>query len=305
MSLPPDLPDLFPGFRNADVEGDGATIHCRIGGNGPPLLLLHGYPQSHVMWHRIAPELARRFTLVIADLRGYGQSSVPAASPDHASYSKRAMAADMVAVMDRLGHRRFAVCGHDRGARVGYRLALDHPERVARIAVLDILPTWDYWRKMDRAFALRVYHWAFLSQPAPMPERLIAGDAVGYLEHTLASWTAAKNLTTFAPEALAHYRAAYVQPERIRAMCDDYRAGAFVDFEHDAADRAAGRRIAAPLLALWGGTGIAQGADTPLDVWRQWADDASGEAIDSGHFVAEENPAALLALLVPFLEAAS
>ncbi len=293
--------DLFPGFETLDVEGDGATIHLRKSGDGPPLLLVHGYPESHVMWHRVAGDLARRFTCVIPDLRGYGASSLPSSDAAHLVYSKRAMAADLVVVMRRLGHDRFAVAGHDRGGRVTYRMAFDHPDAVSRIAVLDILPTWKYWDRLDRRTGLGIYHWMFLAQPAPLPERLIGGAPDYYCDHTLASWTASRNLSAFDPRALAHYRAQMRDAGRVHAMCEDYRAGAGPDFDHDAADRAAGRKIAAPLLALWGDAGIAPGAnETPVDVWKEWAEDVRGTSIAGGHFCPEENPEATLAALLAF-----
>ncbi|WP_417685494.1 alpha/beta fold hydrolase [Roseibium sp.] len=302
MAPKQELPDLFPGFETRTFDTSGGSIFCRIGGDGPPLLLVHGYPQCNVMWHRIAPALASRHRLVIPDLPGYGRSAIPALSDDHAAYSKRAMARTLVELMDALGHRNFSVVGHDRGARVAYRMALDHPGKVNRLAVLDILPTLDYWLKLDRPFALKIYHWAFLAQPAPFPETMIAANAAAFLDHTLASWTGAKSLDCFTPEALQHYHASFEQAERIAATCEDYRAGATIDVEHDQADREAGRKIKAPVLAVWGQSGIAPGAETPLDVWSKWASDVRGSAIPGGHFVAEENPEALLAELLPFLD---
>jgi len=211
----------------------------------------------------------------------------------------------VIALMDHFGLSRASLFGHDRGGRVAYRLALDHPERVARLAVLDIVPTLDTWEAMDAAFAMSCYHWMFLAQPSPVPEQLIAGAPIAYLEHTLASWTATKSLAAFSPAALAYYRAAMAQPERIAAMCDDYRAGWFVDRLHDEADRAAGKRIGCPVLALWGKAGLPAGAveegATPLSVWRQWATDADGAAIAASHFIPEENPAATIAALRAFL----
>jgi haloacetate dehalogenase len=296
-----ELADLYPGFASHFVSTSVGKIFARQGGSGPPLLLLHGYPQTNVMYHRVAPALARNFTLVIADLVGYGWSSVPTADADHAPYTKRAMAALMIEVMEALGFVRFHLAGHDRGGRVAYRLALDHPGRVDRLAVLDILPTYDYWQRLNRQYGLTIYHWLFLAQPEPLPERLIAGSPTFYLDHTLASWTKAKDLSGFDPRALAHYRAAFADPTRIHACCEDYRAGAYADFDHDAADRAAGKRITAPLLALWGGGGVAAAAaSTPLDTWRQWANDVRGAPIDAGHFLVEENPAATVAALADF-----
>ncbi|MBB98536.1 MAG: alpha/beta hydrolase [Rhodobacteraceae bacterium] len=298
-----EIADLFPGFEARHVTGDGAEIFCRIKGNGPPLLLLHGYPQTHAMWHPVADALARDFTVVVADLRGYGASDAPEGDPAHARYSKRAMARDMVAVMAALGHARFAVAGHDRGGRVAYRMALDHPDRLTALCVLDILPTYEYWKAMDWRYAMAIYHWLFLAQPHPLPERLIAGDPGFYLDYTLASWTAAKDLSAFDARALAAYRASFSQAARQHAACEDYRAGATIDMEHDSADRAAGRRIATPTLVLYGNAGIAGKASTPLDTWKTWTEDLTGEGIDGGHFVVEENPQATLAALTRFLKA--
>jgi haloacetate dehalogenase len=289
----------FAGFSTQDFALGEATIHARVGGSGPPLLLLHGYPQSHRMWARVAPTLAKRFTVVAPDLRGYGRSSAP---PSHNGerYSKRVMAKDAVALMQALGHETFALAGHDRGGRVAYRLALDHPEVVTKIAVLDIVPTGEMWAGMDAARAMTVYHWMFLAQPEPLPETLISAAPQVYLDHTLASWTGAKSLASFAPEALEAYRAAFREPARVHATCEDYRAGATIDRALDDADRAAGRKIAAPLLALWGGAGIPARGESPLDVWRRWAVHVSGQAIEGGHFLPEEAPEATAAALAAF-----
>ncbi len=299
------LADLFPGFAARTVAGDGAEIFLRLGGEGPPLLLVHGYPQTHVTWHRVAPTLAEHFTLVIPDLRGYGQSSVPASDPEHRAYSKRAMANDLVAVMTALGHERFGLCGHDRGARVSYRMALDHPHRVERLAVLDIVTTLDTWEAMGAKAAMKAYHWQFLAQPEPLPETLIAADPAYYLDHTIASWTKAKTLEAFDPRALDHYRAFFARPERVHACCEDYRAGWTYDKTADEADRKAGRRIAAPVLSIWGDAGFPTGGPTPVDVWRNWADDVSGGPIDSGHFLPEENPEATTTALLKFFRGGS
>ncbi|MEJ8473542.1 alpha/beta fold hydrolase [Roseibium algae] len=296
------LPDLFPGFQTHLIDCDDCGIHCRTGGEGPPLLLLHGYPQSHVMWHKLAPELAKHFTLVIPDLPGYGQSSIPPLSEDHAAYSKRRMAEIFVTLMANLGHESFQLVGHDRGGRVSYRMALDHPDRIERISVIDILPTYDYWHRMDRTFALKIYHWAFLAQAAPFPETMISASPAKFLDHTLQSWTAHQSLECFDPGALAHYHAAFQQAERIAATCEDYRAGAYVDVDIDTADATANNRILAPLLAIWGATGIAQASETPIDVWSRWADDVSGGPVDGGHFLPEENPEGVLKVLLPFLK---
>jgi haloacetate dehalogenase len=293
-----DLPDLFPGFAKRRVETtDGIQIYLRTGGSGPPLLLLHGYPQTHVMWHKVAPELARHCTLVIPDLRGYGSSSAPLGDEAHATYSKRAMAEDCLLLMRELGHARFMVAGHDRGGRVAYRLALDHPEAVAALIPLDIIPTAEVWRRITAESAVRGYHWSFLAQPFPLPETLIGKEPLYYLEHTLKSWTGAHDLTPFSPGALAHYHALVQDPARVHAFCEDYRAGAGIDRSLDEADLAAGRRIACPTLVLY--SGYLKG--DPPAVWRGWCTNVSATTVNSGHFLAEENPADTLAALVPFL----
>jgi haloacetate dehalogenase len=295
------LPELFPGFATHRIKTDGAEIHVRVGGSGPPLLALHGYPQTHACWHKIAPQLAAEFTLVMMDLRGYGQSSTPASDAEHRVYSKRAMAADGVAVMTALGHARFALMGHDRGGRVAYRLALDHPQAVARLITLDMVPTLSAWDDMARTTNVGRFHWPFLAQPAPFPETLIGKDPVYFHEYLIASWTGARNLSAFDPGALAHYRASFSDPARIHAMCEDYRAGATIDCEFDAADRNAGRKIECPMLALWGQKREVGPMQKPLDTWRQWAVRVEGKGIISGHFIAEEAPQETLAAILPFL----
>ena len=300
----PDLADLFPGFASHWIDTSVGKIFARAGGDGPPLLLLHGYTQTNVMWHRIVPVLAQRFSLIIPDLPGYGWSAVPQADEAHAPYDKRSMAEVMVEVTEKLGHARFRLAGHDRGGRVAYRLALDHPGRVERIATLDIVPTYDMWHGMDRNMAMKVWHWPFLAQPEPLPEMLISKAASAYLEWKMASWTKAKNLSAFDPRALDHYRAAFSDPLRIHAQCEDYRAGRYADLTHDEADRAAGKTINCRLLALWGGVGIANETGGPLDIWKQWAPAATGKPIDSGHFLTEENPEATALALLEFFTAA-
>jgi haloacetate dehalogenase len=297
-----DLADLFPGFDAKWIDTSIGKIFARVGGAGAPLLALHGYAQSNVMWHRIAPALAERFTLVIPDLPGYGWSAVPEAAADHAPYTKRAMAKVMVELMERLGHVRFRLAGHDRGGRVGYRLALDHPGRIEKLAVLDIIPTWNMWHGMDQAMASRVWHWTFLSLPAPFPETLIGKDPTFYLKWKMARQTKTKDLSAFDPRALDHYLAFFQDPLRIHATCEDYRAGRTTDLAIDEADRAAGKTIDVPLLALWGATGI-PASTGPLAIWREWATNVSGKPIDSGHFICEENPDATAAELVAFLSA--
>jgi haloacetate dehalogenase len=295
-----DLADLFPGFATHWIDTAAGRFFARTHGDGPPLLLLHGYPQTHVEWHKIAPELAERFSVVLMDLRGYGWSTAPR-SEKGALYAKRLMAEDAIAVMEKLGHIRFSVVGHDRGGRVGYRLALDHPERVEKLAAIDIIPTAARWRALDAAEAMAAYHWLFLAQPAPLPETLLGGAAPFFVDWTLASWTAAKTLAAFDPGALAHYRAAFNEPSRIHASCEDYRAGATLDRADDEADLAAGKKISAPLLVLWGQRGLGGGDAGTLDIWRQWAAHAQGKAIDGGHFLPEENPGATLEALLGFL----
>ncbi len=293
--------DLFPGFEARRFQTTGAEVFARIGGSGAPLLLLHGYPQTHVMWHPVAERLAQHFTLVVADLRGYGESSCPETVEDHITYSKRAMAKDMIEVMTALGHERFAVLAHDRGARAAYRLGLDDPERIERMTLLDIVPTHAMWSAMGRVLALKAYHWPFLAQPAPLPETLISREPVYYIEHTLASWTAAKDLSAFADEALEHYRRQFAGWERIHACCEDYRAGASYDFEADAKDREEGNKIACPTQVVWGSAGFPGETGGPLGIWREWCDRVEGEAVDCGHFVVEEAPEATLAAILPFL----
>ncbi len=292
---------LFPGFETQKVKTFGAEINVCSGGEGPPLLLIHGYPQTHVMWHRIAPQLAEHFTVVMPDLRGYGDSSCPANDPDNFTYSKRAMAQDMVQVMEALGYTVFTVIGHDRGGRVAYRLALDTPERVNRLAVLDIVPTHAMWHNFSVKLAMKTYHWLFLAQPDPLPEMLIGKAPVDFQDYTIASWTRARDLSAIAPAALAAYNRFFSQPEHIAATCHDYRAGQTYDLDADEADFDAGRKITCPLLALWGTAGIPDEDDDPLGIWQQWGTDVRGAGIDSGHFIAEENPAALMEHLLAFL----
>ena len=274
---------MFEGFELDRIDVGEAVLRVRHGGSGPPLLLLHGHPQTHAMWHLVAPQLAEDHTVVAPDLRGYGESSKPPTRPDHEPYSKRAMARDAVALMRALGFDRFAVAGHDRGARVAYRLALDHPECVEKLAVLDVIPTAETWRRADRRFMLAWWHWAFLAQPAPLPETLIGADPDGYYF--------GGDRSLFHPEALADYLASARVPETIHAMCEDYRAGATYDFELDEADRAEGRRIACAVLVLWGArSDLGELIGDPLAIWRGWADDVRGRALDCGHYVAEEAP---------------
>lgn len=297
-----DLADLYPGFASHWIDtATAGKIFARSGGKGPPLMLLHGYAQSNVMWHRVAPQLAEHFTLVIADLPGYGWSAVPEAAADHAPYDKRSMAKAMIEVMEALGHVRFRLAGHDRGGRVSYRLALDHPGRLDKLAVLDIVPTYDMWHRMDHRLAMKVWHWPFNAQKYPMPELLITKNPIEFLDWKMASQTKSKDLSPFDPRALAHYRAFFSDPLRIHATCEDYRAGESTDLKNDEIDQAAGKKISCALLALWGAAGIPSASSSgPLAIWREWATEVSGEPIDSGHFVAEENPDATAAALLSF-----
>ncbi len=289
---------MFQGFAERRVASDDADLYVRVGGSGPPLLLLHGYPQTHVMWHAVAPRLARRFTVVLADLRGYGRSRGPKPDPEHRGYSKRAMAEDARRVMAALGHARFFVAGHDRGGRVGYRLALDDPECVAGLAVLDIIPTIEQWERLDWRRALSTFHWPFLAQPAPLPERLIGHDPDFWARHLLDRWAGRPDALD--PAAVEDYLRAFRQPSVIEASCEDYRAGAGVDVEDDRADRQAGRRIGCPTLVVWGRRYLGARAESPVEVWRAWAPDVREVALDCGHFVAEEEPEACARALEEF-----
>jgi haloacetate dehalogenase len=286
---------MFDGFETRDIAANGVSIHARIGGNGPPLLLIHGYPQSHVMWHAVAPALAEHFTVVAPDLRGYGDSSKPPGDESHTNYSKRTMALDLVEAMGTLGHARFFVAGHDRGARVAYRMALDLPAAVSRLATLDIVPTLSTWRAMDWRGAIGAFHWQLLAQPAPIPERLIGGDPAFWLHALLARWAAPGFV--FNPAALAEYARCFANPETIHGTCEDYRAGATVDAEIDEADLGS-RKIAAPLLAMWGDRGGRR--PSLVETWREWADDVRGHPVACGHFLAEEAPAETGAALLEF-----
>jgi haloacetate dehalogenase len=279
---------LFPGFRRESVKTAGVDINAVVGPkrDAPALLLLHGYPQTHAIWHKIAPGLAQRFNVVASDLRGYGDSGKPPGSADHAAYSKRAMAGDQVQVMGALGHERFFLVGHDRGGRVAHRLAMDHPAQVRKIAVLDIAPTLAMYEQTTEAFARAYWHWFFLILPAHLPERMIEADAKLFLRSKMAE-NVARNV--FAPEAWAEYERCFTSGA-IHASCEDYRAAATIDLEHDRADRDAGRRIRCPLLALWGAHGVVERCFKPLDEWRRVADDVRGHALPAGHYLPEEVP---------------
>lgn len=288
------------GFARRRVMANGIGLSIQEAGAGPALILLHGYPENGMCWSRVAPAFAARARVIIPDLRGYGESDAPADDAAHETYSKREMARDIVALLDALGLPDAMVLGHDRGARVTYRLALDHPARVSRLGIIEIAPTSDYWAAWTAEMAMAAYHWTFLAQPAPLPERMIGADPATYLDWTLASWTLGKSLAAFPAEALDSYRAQMCDPARVAAMCADYRAGATTDRRIDLADRAAGRRIAAPLRFLWGRHGFPARTGDPAGIWRNWARDVSDMACESGHFVMEENPQAVLDCFLPF-----
>jgi haloacetate dehalogenase len=290
-------PDIMPGFRWQDIDADGVRIRTAIGGKGPPLLLLHGHPQTHLTWHKVAPHLAKRFTVIASDLRGYGDSAKPEGGEDHVNYSKRVMAADQVAVMRALGYERFRVVGHDRGARVAHRMALDHPGAVEKLVLIDIAPTATMYARTNMEFARRYFWWFFLIQPYPLPERLIAADPDFFLEKHIAGQIKIEGSVD--PHVMAAYRRCYADPATRHAICEDYRAAAGIDLIHDAAD--AGRRIDAPLLALWGGRGTVGALYDVLETWREKACDVRGHSIDCGHSPQEEAPEFLLQSLDGFL----
>ncbi|WP_110399167.1 alpha/beta fold hydrolase [Sphaerotilus hippei] len=297
------MEDLFPGFSTQDLTTEpGVHIRVRTGGRGAPLLLLHGHPQTHAIWHKVAPALAAHFTLVLADLRGYGDSARPAGDAGHLAHSKRTMARDMLHVMRSLGHERFSVLAHDRGARVAHRLALDHAAAVRRLVLLDIAPTLAMYEQTGEAFARAYWHWFFLIQPAPLPERLIAADPAAYVRDVMGRRSA--GLAPFDPRALAEYQRTLALPGTAHGICEDYRASAGIDLEHDRTDRDRGVRLAAPLLALWGRDGVVHRCFQPLAEWRRVADDVRGEALPCGHYIAEEAPDVLLQAALPFLTAA-
>jgi haloacetate dehalogenase len=288
---------LFPDFAQLRIRTRGATINLVCAGNGPPLLLLHGYPETHAMWHKLAPRLASEYSVVCPDLRGYGDSSKPKGLPDHSNYSKHAMAGDMVEAMEKLGFARFHVVGHDRGARVAHRLARDHGKRVVTLTLLDISPTLKMYESTDMAFARAYYHWFFLIQKPPLPERLLAGQVPAYILGRIGRGTG--GLRHFDRRAIAEYVRAFQDPRTIHATCEDYRASAGIDLEHDRRDR--NRKLKMPLLVLWGKHGVIQAMFDPLNDWREVASNVSGKALDCGHFLPEEAPDAVLRELRRFL----
>ena len=291
---------LFNNFRSKKIRTSGSTINLVTGGEGPPVLMLHGYPETHAMWHKVAPKLARDYTVVCADLRGYGDSSKPAGAADHSNYAKRVMALDQLALMRSLGFDRFDVLAHDRGARVAHRLAMDHPEAVRRLVLLDVAPTLAMYEQTSQAFARAYWHWFFLIQPAPLPERLIEADPAAYICDVMGRRSA--GLAPFDPLALAEYQRCMALPGAAHGLCEDYRAAAGIDMTHERADRDAGRLIEPPLLALWGEQGVVHQCFRPLDEWRRVADDVRGEALPAGHYIPEEVPDLLVHHLEKFFE---
>ncbi|SHJ54669.1 haloacetate dehalogenase [Palleronia salina] len=298
-----NAPSDFEAFDHRRVNCGAVSLSVARAGSGPPLVLLHGYPETSQAWHRVAPALAARFDVIVPDLRGYGDSDAPADDADHTVYSKRAMAADIAGLLDRLGIERAHVLGHDRGARVAYRFALDHPDRLRRLGVIEIVPTGSFWSMWTAEIAMAAYHWTFLAQPSPLPERMIGADPGGYLDWTLASWSATRDLAPFSDTALEAYRAQMATPERRAAMCADYRAGATTDRRIDDADRAAGRRIAAPVLFLHGRSGFPARTGDPAGLWHDWAEDITLAECDGGHFTMEEAPGQVIDAAMDFFGA--
>lgn len=301
---------MFEGFDQKRMAGQGATLNVLTGGPAasdlPPVLMIHGYPQTHVVWRHLAPRLAETRPVVCPDLRGYGDSDCPPSAPDHAPYSKWVMAAELVKIMADLGFDTFDVVGHDRGARVGHRLCMDFPEKVRRFCSLDVVPTGSVWERANKAWAMGSFHWLFLAQPEPRPETLIGHDPDHWLTWLMESWSA--EMSAFDDGALDAYKRAHRNPAVIHANCEDYRAGATIDDALDRADLDGGRKMACPVLALWGGARKSggpktDGATSALDIWGEWADDVRGGPVDCGHFLPEEAPDAVWAELAPFLAA--
>ena len=293
--------ELFPEFAARQIDIGPLTVFVRTGGSGPPLLLLHGYPQTHVAWHRVAPALSRHFTIVAPDLRGYGQSTYVPSDSMHRAYSKRTMAKDAVELMAALGFDRFSVMGHGRGGRVAYRLALDRPDVVERLVVIDIMTSFDHWQPENEATRQRLAHWAFLAQPAPIPESLIGANPQDWLEGRLRRGLRSRSLEGFDPRALDAYRSACSNPDCVHAACEDFRAGASCDLVDDQLDHDQGRRIECPALLVWGTEGSLADVTDPGAQWQPWCSELHTRAVASGHYVLEDNPTALLEAALPFL----
>lgn len=289
-------------FETVDIDTGETRIFAWRAGSGAPLLLLHGFPETHLMWRDVAPALTDEFAVVCADLRGYGQSGCPPSAPDHSPYAKRAMARDLVTLMERLGHSRFCVAGHDRGGRVAYRMALDHPQRIERLALLDVIPTSMAWDRADANFALAFWPWSLLAQPEPLPEQLLTAAPEAIVSNAIEKW--GSRASAFPPDVKAAYVAALGRPANAHAICEEYRAAATLDREHDEADLAAGRRIPSPLLALWSSQGALEqwyrDIGGPIQMWRGFCDHVEGQAIDAGHFFPEESPDLTARLLARF-----
>ncbi|CAE6687363.1 alpha/beta fold hydrolase [Paraburkholderia nemoris] len=291
---------MFTGFTDASIYVDGIRIHAIRGGNGPALLLLHGHPQTHAIWHKVAPTLARHFTVIAADLRGYGDSGKPQGTPDHSNYSKRRMATDQVSLMRAQGFTQFAVVGHDRGGRVAARMALDHPQAVTKLVTLDVAPTLAMYEQTSFEFARAYWHWFFLVRPAPFPETLIRADPDLYLKQTIGARSA--GLAPFTDAAYAEYLRCLSDPATAHGICEDYRASITIDLDHDRASLAEGQKIECNFLALWGAQGVIEQCFEPLAEWRQWSAHVSGEALPCGHYIPEEAPELLLERVLPFLQ---
>jgi haloacetate dehalogenase len=289
---------VFDGFEEFDVSTSGTTIHGRRGGDGAPVLLLHGIPETHIMWRHVAPLLAERYTVVATDLRGYGDSGKPPSTPDHTPYSMRAIAQDQVEVMRTMGHDRFSVVGHDRGARCGYRLALDEPQAVNRLTVMDIVPTGDVYERAEMAFSLSYWIWSFLAAPAPVPEQFIAAAPDVLVNFMLDSWPKVKD--AFPDDVRTEYIEKFRDADTAHAICEEYRAAATVDYEHDEADRG-NRKIECPVQVLWSQGGSVEKLYDPLQIWKSWSDDVRGEAMPVGHFIPEEAPPDTAQKLIDFL----
>ncbi len=293
------LIEMFEGFEEKRVEVTDVELFMRIGGSGPPLLLLHGYPQNHVMWHLVAPELAKHFTLVCPDMRGYGRSEKPPSVPGFSNYSKRQMALDMVELMTELGYQSFKVAGHDRGGRCAYRLALDHSDRIEKIVILDVIPTFEQLERLTAEGAYGGFHWYFMGQEPGFPEKMIGADPEFYLRYLCNKWAAAPN--PFTPEAMTEYIRSFSDPDTIRATCDEYRNNPRTDHANDKADKDAGRRILCPTLILWGDTGRPHKRQGSLELWQEWSDNVQGHGMPCGHFLAEELPSETAAEMIAFL----
>jgi haloacetate dehalogenase len=293
---------MFDGFRSRQIDVDRGSVFARIGGEGPPVLLLHGYPQTHVMWHAVVGRLTARHTVVVVDLPGYGQSFRPDTSDDHSAHSKRAIGDDLLQVMAELGFDRFAVAGHDRGGRIAYRMGLDHPDAVTAVGAFDVVPTGEVWERSNAQVALAYWHWAFLAQPAPLPEELINANPSAFFDHHVQRLGLGRAADSYPAELMAHYRGILDDPTVVHAICEDYRAGAGIDREHDAADRVAGRRITCTLLVLWSAPGaLPKFYGDVLAIWRPWADDIRGRGLEASHFLVEEQPEQVAAELLTLL----